>query len=98
MDEELIDLLIMGIGAGLKGTIASYINRFVPIGEFAGLVAGAGLYYFGDRIHEKVKVFGKGVLIGAIAQLFAKYVPIGTTTTTTTTTPQTAAYQYAMMG
>ena len=103
-EEEFIDLLIMGLGAGLKGAIAGWISKFVPgLGEWGGLLAGAGLYYFGDRIHEKVKTFGKGVLIAAIGQLVAKYVPTltGTTTTTTTTTvvsPQAAAYQYAMMG
>lgn len=97
MEEELVDLIIMGLGAGTKGAIAAYINRFVPIGEWAGLAAGALLYYFGDRVHEKVKVFGKGVLIGAIAQLVQRYVPTGAPATTTTITPQVAAYQYAMV-
>ena len=65
-----MDLAIMGIGAGAKGAIAGYVQKFVPeIGvDIAGLIAGGALYYFGDRLSPLVRKFGAGVLISAIGQ------------------------------
>jgi len=79
MAEEWVDLLIMGIGAGAKGAIAGYVQKFAPeIGvETAGIVSGGLLYYFGDRIHPIVKKFGAGVLIGSIGQFAETIIPKG---------------------
>jgi len=69
--QDILDLIVMGIGAGAKGTIAGYVSKFVPeLGtDIAALIAGGAMYYFGGRIHPLVKKFGTGVLIAGIGQL-----------------------------
>ena len=72
-----MDLAVMGIGAGAKGAIAGYLQKFVPeVGvDIAGLIAGGALYYFGGRLHPMVRKFGAGVLIGAIGQFTSTLIP-----------------------
>jgi len=70
MEGELMDLLIMGFGAGAKGTIAGYITKFLPdlTEDVASVVAGFLMYKFGGRVHPLVQKFGAGVLIAGIGQ------------------------------
>jgi len=69
--EELIDLAVMGIGAGAKGTVTGYLSGVLPgvSEDILAIVAGGALYYFGGRLHPLVSKFGAGVLIAGIGQL-----------------------------
>ncbi|MEM2534049.1 MAG: hypothetical protein QXK12_08525 [Candidatus Nezhaarchaeales archaeon] len=94
--EEWKDVLVAGIGAALKGTIEGYINRFFPaLSGWSGLIAGALLYMYGDRVHKMLKVFGAGVLIAAVGQLFSRFVPTFGVLTVVPLTPEAAARAYA---
>lgn len=91
---EMMDLLVLGLGAGAKGAIAGYVQKFAPeIGvDVAGLVSGFLLWKFGVKLHPLVAKFGAGVLIGSIGQFISNLVPAVTggataTATRTTTTP-----------
>ncbi len=76
--KEWMDLAVMGIGAGAKGTVVGLINKFLPgleVGsDVAAVVAGGLLYKFGGRIHPLVRKLGAGVLIGAIGQLSSTFI------------------------
>jgi len=101
LETELTDVVVMGVGAALKGTIEGYINRFFPaLVGWGGLIAGALLYMYGDRIHEMVKKFGLGVLVAAVGQLFSRFVPafVAPTVTVAPLTPEAAARAYAGVG
>ena len=73
LEGELVDLAIMGVGAGASGAVAGWLKKVLPgvTEDIATVVAGGALYYFGDRIHPMVKKFGAGVLISGIGT-FAK--------------------------
>lgn len=74
--EEIVDLGIMGIGAGVRPAIAGVIAKHIPpIAPWAGLLAGAAIYFLGGRVHPKLRVFGAGVLVSAIGELLAPFVP-----------------------
>ncbi|MDI6905670.1 MAG: hypothetical protein QMD13_09360 [Candidatus Bathyarchaeia archaeon] len=75
--EDMIDLAVMGIGAGAKGTVTGWLSKVMPgvSEDIAALIAGGALYWFGDRIHPMVKKFGAGVLIAGIGQLTSGLVP-----------------------
>jgi len=70
---EIMDLLVMGLGAGAKGALAGWVAKIAPAlsEDVAAGLAGGLMYYFGDRIHPLVKKFGAGVLIAAIGQYTA---------------------------
>ena len=71
--KEWMNLAIMGIGAGAKGTIVGIVKNFLPgleIGDdIAGIVAGGLLYKFGARAHPLLRKLGAGVLISSIGGL-----------------------------
>ena len=77
IEEELTDLAVMGVGAGLKGAIVGYVKDFLPdvTEQVAALIAGALMWYFGDRLHEYVKAAGAGILISAIGGIVEEKVP-----------------------
>lgn len=92
--DEWMDLALMGLGAGLKGTVTGLIGRFLPSlsADIGGIVAGGLMYEFGDRVHPFVQKIGAGILIASIGGLVAGMVPslggapaasAGTTTTAT---------------
>lgn len=104
-EHELLEILVLSAGVSLKQFISDWINKYVNLGELAGLLAGFLIYKFGDRVHYLLKTFGKGILIGAVAQLIQIYVVSKITSPTATVkvtplveTPQVAAFKYALGG
>ena len=74
---ELIDLAVMGLGAGASGTVVGFVKDFMPgvSEDIAQIVVGGGLYLFGDRIHPLVRKFGAGVLISGIGGMTKGLIP-----------------------
>lgn len=73
---ELTTLLMMFLGAGTKHAIGGLIGRFVPIPrEFVPALVGAGLHFFGDRVHPLAKAYGTGLFVASVGELIARYVP-----------------------
>jgi len=72
--EGIADLIAMILGAGTKHMVARLLGRFLPP-EWAGLLVGVGLYWFGDRVHPLVKTYGTGMLVASAGQLLAGFVP-----------------------
>jgi len=77
---EWRNLLIMGLGAGLKGTVAGWVQKFIPeLGaDMAAIVGGLLLHHFG-KDYEWLRLIGTGILIGGVGQfsedIVAKFVP-----------------------
>lgn len=71
--EPIFDLLIMGVGAGLSGTIGGLVNRYIPgvPPGVGGVLAGGAMWMAGGRIHPMAKKFGAGILIASIGTLIA---------------------------
>jgi len=68
---EWLELGLAGLGAAAKATIEDWVAKQFPTfpTEYAGIIAGFLIYRYGDRLHEYLKSFGAGVLIGSIGQL-----------------------------
>lgn len=75
--DEWLDLAIMGLGAGMVGTVTGYVRNILPSvsEDIGGLIAGGLMYMYGDRIHPYVQVFGAGVLISSIGAITKGIVP-----------------------
>jgi len=75
--EGLIDLAFMIVGAGTRPLVAGLTGRFIPppLGGWAPLGIGAGLHFFGDRIHPYARAYGTGLLVAAAGELLARYMP-----------------------
>lgn len=67
-NDDWLDLAIMGVGAGAKGTVSGLVEKFLPgVGpEIGGMIAGGLLYMYGDQVHDLLPKFGAGVLIASI--------------------------------
>lgn len=74
---ELIDLAVMGIGAGSGGAVAGWLKNLMPgvSEDIATIIAGGGLYLFGDRIHPLVRKFGAGMLVQGIGTMTKGVIP-----------------------
>lgn len=77
--EELIKVGLIVVGSGAKGAVAGVVQRFAKDMDVdtAGLVAGALMYLFGDRLHPYVKYAGIGVLAGSLAPKVEEIIPAG---------------------
>ena len=74
---ELLDLAVMGIGAGSSGAVAGFLKNLMPgvTEDIATIIAGGGLYYFGGRFHPLLAKFGAGVLIQGIGAMTKGLIP-----------------------
>ena len=74
---ELIDLAVMGIGAGASGTVSGLLKNLLPgvSEDIATIIAGGGLYYFGGSFHPLLAKFGAGMLISGIGQMTKGLIP-----------------------
>ncbi len=62
------DTLLLGVGAGASGVLGGYVQKYAPQipNNYAEAAAAAALVMFGGRLHPKLKVVGKGVMIKVI--------------------------------
>ncbi|MCJ7759909.1 hypothetical protein MUP59_02045 [Candidatus Bathyarchaeota archaeon] len=69
---DLTGIIITVIGAGSAGAIATVIKSWFPdqttgqTDEVIAAVAGAAIFYFGEKIHPRLVSFGFGVFLSAI--------------------------------
>jgi hypothetical protein len=98
MEGEWIDLVIMGIAAALKDWINAQLSKFLAaLGEWGALVLGIILYWKGGELHEKLKVFGSGLIVASVGQLARRYIPgIAPAPATAAAAPAPTAESYAM--
>jgi hypothetical protein len=97
---EWVDIVIMGIAAALKDWINAQLSKFIAmLGEWGALVLGIILYWKGESIHEKAKVFGAGLIVASIGQLARRYIPAlpapATVAAAPAPTPESYAVTYA---
>lgn len=65
------NLLWMGAGAGISGTIGAVISKYLPLGNFGSVMGGNvaegltgfALYKWGGKIAPQAKLIGAGMLI-----------------------------------
>lgn len=77
---DTTDLLLMVVGAGSSAAALEVVKSWFPE-QLEGvadetLAAGIGfaLFYFGDRIHEKLVPFGFGMFLASIGAWSAEFV------------------------
>lgn len=75
--EEIMDLAVMGIGAGASGAITGYLKNMMPgvSEDILAIIAGGGLYLFGGRVHPLVQKVGAGMLIQGIGTMTKGLIP-----------------------
>jgi hypothetical protein len=100
VEGEWLDLIIMGIAATLKDWINAQLSKFIAmLGEWGALVLGIILYWKGGEIHEKLKVFGAGLIVASFGQLARRYIPgvapAPTVAAAPAPTPESYAVAYA---
>jgi len=61
-------------GIGLADVVEEYLRRYAPWLPYPKLLVGAGVAYFGDRVHPLLAVFGRGIFKKAAADILTALV------------------------
>lgn len=72
-------LAVTGAGVGAASWVAATIKKYLPgvtvEDTWLKLLAGLGLYYYGDRYHWALGSFGAGVMLDGIGSFVRGYIP-----------------------
>jgi len=95
--DELINLAVMGVGAGVAGEVTEFITSKLPMDiepKYVTVGAGYLIYKLGHRFHPLVSAFGAGVLISGIAALAQEYLPFAKGSPVHKATPETLPHEF----
>lgn len=75
---DLTDLVLVLVGAGASGAIIEFAKKYIPVegmsDEMLTTVLGFILWYYGDRISEKLVPLGLGLFIAGAGSYVGEWV------------------------
>ena len=78
--DDGVDLALVVAGSGGAGALAGVVKSWLPeqtkdmTDEVVAMVAGGLLWYFGDRVHDRLVPFGFGVLVEGVGGMTEEWV------------------------
>jgi hypothetical protein len=72
---DLKEWVVEGLGASLEATVASWINKYINLGDYAGVIAGYVIAkYLAPRVHPMLSTLGRGIAIASLGRIIGGFV------------------------